>query len=502
MDLRTSLAAAFAIPLIAWFSRARGRAENARQPKTSKEAFPQLVEVIPSKLNVRVFLRDVNYEGETIPCWSYVTCGLVSQRQKEIIFTLRRENGQKPEDYPRDLFELFAMIFHFAEKGEFVDVGSSTLFDETGFLGDREFRGIGYIEPQGLLGVETGDSPLLAAILLKGDEAQIAWDLGLTRVSALIGMKYHYYPCPMWSDLKREPVVSRHDMDKSLLGKISRLGIRASYYEERNQIFLSIFPSSGSRIQEFLRQRPPTEPLALRTQPDFRANACLVWRLGQDRPMAITPPGSDGSRKTGAFLAFLPEQSANEVRSTEDGFVLFLTNRDWQKIREALMSGSDVFIPPGGKDRASISIEWQKPTGYVSPVTGKTYFAEGWTTYHPENTSNQRLAVSSSRIILLTSEREIAERTSAEDLADYIDRIKRTVDAFFAPQVQRAERELTIQLALKQEGHEVRFVAAPDLSADMNGDLQNRLQKVAAPKVRGSVTLELILRVWGIASIN
>ena len=91
-----------------------------------------------------------------------------------------------------------------------MDVGQSSLFGETGLGGDRDFRGIGYIEPHGFPGVETKGVPLLAGILLKNDEAQVAWDLGLTRVTALLGMKYRYYPCPTWSDLKREPVATLH----------------------------------------------------------------------------------------------------------------------------------------------------------------------------------------------------------------------------------------------------------------------------------------------------
>lgn len=117
-----------------------------------------------------------------------------------------------------------------------MDIGQSTLFSETGMGGDRDFRGIGYVEPQGFPGVETKGVPCLAGILLKNDEAQIAWDLGLTRVTALLGMKYRYYPCPAWSDLKREPVATLHAMEKSHLWKITRIPARASYYEERKSM--------------------------------------------------------------------------------------------------------------------------------------------------------------------------------------------------------------------------------------------------------------------------
>ena len=499
MHLRICLAGTFAIALLGWFRRAKAVARG-QQPLTAKNAFLHSVEVIPGRLSVKIFLHDITFEGETIPCWSYVTEGFVAQHQKESIFTLRRESGPKPEDYPRGFLDLFATLFRYAQRAQPVDVGDSALFSDADFLPDKDIRGIGYVEPEGLLGVETGDAPLLAAILLKGDEAQIAWKFGLTRVTALIGMRYHYYPCPVWSDLKRKPLISLREMDKSLLGQIARVGVRASYYEEQNHIYLSIPPSERPELQEFLDKLAPTQPVALRTRPDSRANACLVWRPGQNQMMAITPPNSDGSRKTGAFLAFVPEQSVNEVRSAEDGFFFFLTNSDWQRIRKALVSGSDAFIPPEGKDGASLSIDWQKARGYISPVTGEAYLAEGWATYQPAGTSpelNQRLAVSSSRIVLLTSERESAARIAAEDLGDYINTIEDTVDAFFAPQVQRTKRELTIQLALRQEGQEVRFVAVPNLSAEMNGDLQNQLEKVAEPKVRGPVTLELVLTVWG-----
>lgn len=485
---------------IGWFSRARARFGSSARRKTSRESFPQLVEIIPSKLKARIFLHDVVFGSDTIPCWSYVTQGLKSQHQKEIIFTLRRNKGQEPANYPREIFELFEMIFRLAEEGQIVDVGDSSLFNEAGFCGNKDFRGIGYVEPQGMLGVETGDSPLLAAILLKSDEAQIAWTFGLTRVSALIGLKYRYYPCPTWSDLEREPVASLDELNKSLLGQIARVGARASYYEEKGTVFLQLNSSSRERIQGYVSQLPPEQPFALKTQPDPRANACLVWHASQESTMAITTPGSNGSRKTGAFLALSLTQGTNEIQICEDGVLAFLVNSDWQKVREALMSGSDVFVP-GGEDRPSISIEWQKTMGYVSPVTGETYFAEGWTPYQPEGTPpelNQRFALGSSRTVLLTSQREIAARITVEDLSHYINRIGDAVDAFFAPQEQRTKRELTIHLVLNHERCELRFVAEPDLNDDMNRDLQNRLEKVPAPKTNGLVNLELILGIWNI----
>jgi len=383
-----------------------------------------------------------------------------------------------------------------------VDVGQSTLFGETGLGGDRDFRGIGYLEPRGFPGVETEGVPLLAGILLKNDEAQIAWDLGLTRVTALLGMKYRYYPCPTWSDLEREPVASLRAMEKSHLWEFARVPARASYYEEQNHIFLTLLPSGRASLQGFLDKLPPTQTLALRTQPDLRANACLVWPSGHEQPVAITPAGSNGSRKTGAFLAFIPEQDTNEIQTVEDGFFLYLTNSAWLKIREALLSGTDVFVPPAGVGGANISVVWAKPVAYTSPVSGETYTGERWTTYRPETILplKELVAVSSSRTVLLTSQHELEARSTAEDLAAYVNLIEKAVDTFFTPLERRINRELTIQLALTAAGHEVRFIAVPDLSADVAEDLHQRLESVPSPKVGGPVKLDFILGVWSAAN--
>jgi hypothetical protein len=501
MDLRIAAARKLALAISGWFGGANTNAVTDGQTSTSTPVFPQWIEVIPGRLRVRVFLHEIEYENEKFSCWSYLTDGLVTQKQKEIIFTLRRDPSQKPEDYPREFLDFFATVFQYAERGQLVDVGQSTLFGETGLGGNRDFRGIGYIEPQGFPGVETKDVLLLAGILLKNDEAQIAWDLGLTRVTALLGMKYRYYPCPPWSDLKREPVATLHAMEKSHLWEIARVPARATYYEERKHIFLSVLPSSRASLQGFLDKLPPTKPLALRTQPDPRANACLVWHSGHNQPVAITPPDSNRSRKTGAFLAFVPEQDANDIRMVEDGFFLFLTNITWRKIREALLSGTDIFVPPAEAPEASISVEWAK-TAYTSPVSGETYTTERWTTYEPETTNSppkERVAVSSSRTVLLTSQQDLQARSTAEDLAAYSNAIENVVDTFFTALARRINRVLTIQLALTAAGHIVRFIAAPDLSAALAEDLHQGLESVPSPQVGGPVKFDFILSLWSVA---
>src|SRR6266478_4318319 len=242
MDLRIGAARKLALAISGWFGGAKANSVTDGQLTTSHNVFPQSVDVIPGRLKLSIFLHEIECEKEIFSCWSYVTDGLVAQKQKEIIFTLRRDPGQKPEDYPRELLDLFATFFHYAERGQLVDVGQSTLFGETGLGGDRDFRGIGYIEPQGFPGVETKGVPLLAGILLKNDEAQVAWGLGLTRVTALLGMKYRYYPCPTWSDLKREPVASLKAMEKVTSGRLQEFPLVPAITRNGTTSFFLYYP--------------------------------------------------------------------------------------------------------------------------------------------------------------------------------------------------------------------------------------------------------------------
>lgn len=137
MDLRVGAARKLALAISGWFGGAKANSVTDGQLTTYHDVFPQSADVIPGRLKVRIFLHEIEYEKEILSCWSYVTDGLVAQKQKEIIFTLRRDPGQKPEDYPRELLDPFATFFHYAERGQLVDVGQSTLFGETG-LGGRQ----------------------------------------------------------------------------------------------------------------------------------------------------------------------------------------------------------------------------------------------------------------------------------------------------------------------------------------------------------------------------
>jgi hypothetical protein len=215
--------------------------ENVTANSQPVSALPQTADILPGKLKVKIYLHQMQFGDQKIPCWTFVTDGLISQKQKEIRFTLQRGQLQKPEDYALGLRQFFLTTYNYAESGKSLDVGDLALFGQRQFLGREDLGGVGFIQPELIPGVDTGNTPLLAAIVLKGDEAEVARDFGLTRVSSLLGRSYGYYPVPPWSDLEREPVTSLVAMQSSLLAevKVPTLSLQATYYEESNNVRVS-----------------------------------------------------------------------------------------------------------------------------------------------------------------------------------------------------------------------------------------------------------------------
>jgi len=239
-----------------------------------------------------------------------------------------------------------------------VNVGDFTELGEDGFLGRRDFRAITYIRSESLKGVEN-KAPLLAAIALTGDAIDVARTFGMTRVLGLLGQAYRHYPCPPWVDRARNSLVSMKEMnEQSILAKARRSNAAGlSVIQEKNRITLRALPGARPQLQALLERISPSEALALLTEPDTKASACLVWQPGQSQPAAIGPDGSDTSRLTGNFIIFFPSGAENVNQMFEDGFSVFLTKDAWQAVSvlaaARLEKGKNIrsLSPPSGAPR-------------------------------------------------------------------------------------------------------------------------------------------------------
>jgi len=190
------------------------------QSRDTEQTSPILIDVIPGKLKARVCVHDIESENGRVPCWSYVTDGLWSMKQRELIFTLRRHPEEGPRDYPEMILGLFKEVYARAEQGNVAGLDAVIQCGPAGFLGVKDVKALVFISAQPLKGV-VSPTPSLAAIMLMGDEWEVAKTFGLTRVTATLGMAYRYYPFPPWSDRSRSSVVSMKAMqEESVLGKI------------------------------------------------------------------------------------------------------------------------------------------------------------------------------------------------------------------------------------------------------------------------------------------
>jgi hypothetical protein len=222
----------------------------------------------------------------------------------------------------------------------------------------------------------------------------------------------------------------------------------------------------------------------------------MVWRPGQTGLNAITPPHSDGSSRTGNFVAFVPEQSANNLQYLEDGFALMLTNSTWMAIRRALESETSISVPIS-KAGLKFSIEWLRTT-YVSPTDGTTYVAESWRTYGTAD-PDEKGAVATERFVLLTSDSELADRISIEDLGNFMAAIKAVVVNQFASVPRQPGQDLAIDCEI-HPGNEATFhlAARPGMDREALQNLSDHLQAQSPPGARrGSVKFQALFRVWG-----
>ena len=462
-------------------------------PGTSRHQF----DLIPGKLNAQVYLHSITAADGPVPCWTYVTDGLWAHGQKELIFSLRRDEGEQPEDIPRGPLKLFTQVYRFAEGGQLVDVGGLTQFGGNGFLGRH---GIAYIRPQQFAGIEIA-APSLAAVLLTEEELETVKAFGITRVMARLGKLYSYFPCPPWSDRLRPGLQLARTNQESILARTARGKISGmTVCLERGQVVLRLVREAGDELEELLDKTPSNVALALLADLDSRADACLAWEPGQTQPFAITAPSGGGSRVGGCFLFIAPGQPENGGNVFEDGFVMMLTDESWAAFRRALQAREALSIP-ASKDAHSFSLQWTEQD-YVNPINGSVHRSEeGWQKYEPTGGARARSdgPVEAKRAVLLTSEPELAARVDCEALGLYLRTVEDAAQEYFAGLSPAAGQDLLLQFELRPgDGVALEIGTRPGIAQDIIQGLHERLVAQPRPPVNhGPIQFQSIFTVWG-----
>jgi hypothetical protein len=452
----------------------------------------QRIEIVEGALFADVYTHDIATQRGGIPCWSYVSDGLLAHQQAEIVFTLRRDPGEAEDGFPADPLHLLATIYQLAENGQRVTSGSITEFGARSFFGHHLL----YVKAQPLASV-TLPPRCLAALLVTTDELRAVREFGSTRVLARLGQASLHYPFPPWADRRRAGLSLARTFETSLLAKLARASAHDAHVAVRdNHITLSVLRSEQQSWQARLAEIPETVPLALLTAFDPAADGCLTWVPGQKSPEAIVPPGSRGEQVSGCFIAFVAEQPGNRGQILEDGFAIELTSDTWQALRRALADGADLAIPATG-DGMSFTLAWRDEL-YVSPIDAQAYRAEGgWGAYQPSTAaaaSPSPSKVKLAQVRLLTSQDDITARTQVEALASFLREIQGVAERLLGNRDE--EFEILLRVACKPEGHDVNLSGRGEAPSDvMQGFFEAVKQLPPLPVTDGDVSFEVAMTV-------
>ena len=313
-------------------------------------------------------------EGQ-VSCWTFVSDGLARVGQKDVVLAIRREAESRVDD-TRHALDIFESLHALACQGRIVDVGSFSGLapDSPGWCGDAEWRGIAYLPTNRLTDIML-PSPAIAALVLTQNELDVAMELGLVRVMALLGFRYRYFPTAAWFMRGRPEITSPTEMSASLISRMPRVRVAMAHaylrgietrrearpptgslensaaYFARQEVVLELPGASALEFGRLLGQLGPGSPIALIASPDPGADACLVWMPGMSEPNAIAAPEGTGLRIAGNHVVFVPEQDHDEVRVFEDGFAILVTNTTWQEMRLLFANGPQNWGMPVDGDK-------------------------------------------------------------------------------------------------------------------------------------------------------
>lgn len=297
------------------------------------------IEVMPNALRARVYTHEVASTHGKIPCWSFVSDGLLTVQHPEVVMTVRRGRDEPELAYPEDPLSLFATLYHGATQGQRAAVGGCSEFGKARILEHHVLYG----DAQALVDVPV-PTGALAAVLVNDEELRAARAFGPTRVLARLGQAEAHFPFPTWNERGRRGATFASTFAQSVLAKIAvRISGMFTVTMRARRVTLVVQRSLQAQWQAEIRKLPEA-PFAMLALRDPSANGCLVWVPGQGEASAIAPRGSDGARVGGCFVVIASDKGQNGAKMIEDGFAVSLKPKAWRKLRDALADGEPLTV--------------------------------------------------------------------------------------------------------------------------------------------------------------
>ncbi|PVF98578.1 hypothetical protein CPB86DRAFT_873256 [Serendipita vermifera] len=389
-----------------------------------------------------------------IVCWTFVSQGLASHGQKEVVFTVRKLSALYPQDPLRWYCLLLGHASH-PKRPRIVDKYDIAELNFDYFLGHPNLRMILYIPQQALLGLTAAQEARLPhtrlhTVMLTADEFETYKEEGLLRILTNFARLTRHYPFPPWFDPSRQSLLRPSDFAGSIMKRLraySIPGISATFDQKSGDITVTVSPrayhNKSINVIEHL-----DSVLRLQLEPNDHSPGCFVWHTGQQGVKAVgRHSGNVAQGKEDMVvndmklslcnIIFCPQQDKIDFLFAEDGYTVFLTNPAWFTIRSALINRAPVSIActrsrSGRVPSLHINI---LETTFINPVDGLSYIApEGWQQFKPNPTktragkrprgSNKRIEMG--RVVLLSN--PSPSDCDADKLADWMVNLTNTME--------------------------------------------------------------------------
>ena len=305
--------------------------------------FPLDVEIVAGQLSVRIYSHSIRPSDERF--WTFVSRGLRSVGQRELVITLRRRTDEEETAFPPWVFGTLRDVQRKARAGELVRPGGHS---EVHFRDPESIQGLLYVPAQPLPGVEV-PADAVAAIPVGPDDLAVAQRVGTYRVLIRLGRRERYFPFPPWGARDGPPGAPPGADAGSMLSRLTQLRLPSITFLVRTHthtVEMSLPRGDAGGLPRLLAEIPPDTAFAILGSPAPQANALLVWFPGQREREAISAPGSDGSRLGGLHLIVAVAAGEGRLTIIEDGFGAVFTPSSWQSFTSALSRRGPFKIPP------------------------------------------------------------------------------------------------------------------------------------------------------------
>ncbi len=246
---------------------------------------------------------------------SYITCGLATYRQPEVIFT-----------WAAGSLEIQAAAVAAALRAVGRAVASGTLILRPGvgfYLGEDAL--VEHVGLSGLLFVPAQAMPgltpvpgALHAIAVTSAELEVAMMMSPHRVISRLGLLHRRFPCPAWSAPRRSVATP---WEPTILATSPR-AVVPGLTVERDGVTLTVrLPrSSAAHFAEVLGAMGDAG-VALVTAPSPDADAHRVWNAGSRDAVTVTRPRTSPTGVAGGFLRIVDGEHL-AATALEDGYQL------------------------------------------------------------------------------------------------------------------------------------------------------------------------------------